>query len=117
MPNYMLLLYADEDETKQEERWGEIALWDRVNAQLREEGVLIANGPLQPTATATSVRVRNEQTEITDGPFAVTKEVLAGYYLVECPDLDAALEVAERLPLARYGTVEVRPVLEDVPRG
>jgi hypothetical protein len=117
MPNYMLLLYSDEDESKQAERWGEMPLWDRVNEQLREEGVLVANAPLQPTETATSVRVRDEHTEITDGPFAVTKEVLAGYYLVECPDLDAALKVAERLPLARYGTVEVRPVLEEIPRG
>jgi hypothetical protein len=117
MPNYMLLLYSDEDESQQEARWAEMPLWDRVNEQLREEGVLIANAPLKSTDTATSVRVRNEQTELTDGPFAVTKEVLAGYYLLECPDLDAALKAAERLPLARYGTVEVRPVLEDIPRG
>jgi hypothetical protein len=117
MPNYMLLLYSDEDESKQDERWGEMPLWNRINDQLREEGVLIANAPLQPTDTATSVRVRNEQTEVTDGPFAITKEVLAGYYLVECPDLDEALKVAARLPLARYGTVEVRPVLEAIPGG
>ena len=61
--------------------------------------------------SATSVRVRDGETEITDGPFAVTKEVLAGYYILECADLDEALKQAARVPLARYGTIEVRPLL------
>ena len=69
---------------------------------------------------ATTVRVRDEETEIIDGPFAVTKEFLVGYYLLECADLDEALKHAARVPLARYGSVEVRPVMDlgaPVPRG
>ena len=66
---------------------------------------------LESVQSATSVRVRHERTDITDGPFAVTKEVLAGFYLVECADLDEALALAARLPMARWGTVEVRPVV------
>ena len=66
---------------------------------------------LHSTESATSVRVRDGQTEITDGPFAVTKEVLAGYYILECADLDEALKQAARLPMARWGTIEVRPVM------
>jgi hypothetical protein len=58
------------------------------------------------------VRVRGEETELTDGPFAVTKEILAGYYVLDCKDLDEALKCAERVPLARYGSVEVRPIME-----
>jgi hypothetical protein len=87
-------------------------LWDEVNDSLREAGLLVSNAPLHPVDTATTVRVREGQTEITDGPFAVTKEILAGYYLLRCDDLDQALKQAARLPLARYGSVEVRPVLD-----
>jgi hypothetical protein len=66
---------------------------------------------LRSTDSATSVRVRDGQTEITDGPFAVTKERLAGYYILDCADLDEALRHAKRLPMTRWGTVEVRPVM------
>jgi hypothetical protein len=113
MSKYMLLLYAPEaDEAEQAERWAELPLWLEVNESLREAGLLVSNDPLQPVATATTVRVRDGETEMTDGPFAVTKEVLAGYYLLECPDLDEALKQAARLPLARYGSVEVRPIMD-----
>jgi hypothetical protein len=113
MPEYMLLLYADEaDEVESARRWAEMPLWDEVNDSLRDAGLLISNAPLHPVDTATTVRVREGETQITDGPFAVTKEILAGYYLLSCDDLDQALKQAARLPLARYGSVEVRPVLD-----
>ena len=114
MPEYMLLLYATEvDEAERAERWAEMPVWDEVNASLRESGVLVKNGPLHDVATATTVRVRGDETELTDGPFAVTKEVLAGYYVLDCADLDEAVRHASRLPLARYGSVEVRPIVAD----
>ena len=119
MPEYMLLLYAPEaDEAERAERWAEMPLWDELNASLREAGVLVKNGPLQDVATATTVRVRGDETELTDGPFAVTKEVLVGYYVLDCADLDQAVRHASRLPVARYGSVEVRPIVADdeIPR-
>jgi hypothetical protein len=89
-----------------------------VTDSLREAGLLIGNGALRPVEAATTVRVRDGQTEVTDGPFATTKEILGGYYLLRCDDLDQALKYAARLPLARYGSVEIRPVLDqaDIPR-
>ena len=118
MPNYMLLFYAAvADEAEQAERDAERPLWLELNESLREAGLLVASGRLHPTGSATTVRSRNGETELTDGPFAVTKEILGGYYLLECRDLDEALKVAERVPLARYGSVEVRPVMgrDEVP--
>jgi hypothetical protein len=115
----MLLLYAPEaDEAERAERWAEMPLWDEVNASLREAGVLVKNGPLHDVATATTVRVRGDEMELTDGPFAVTKEVLVGYYVLDCADLDEAVGHASRLPWARYGSVEVRPIVPDdeIPR-
>ena len=119
MPEYMLLLYAPEgDEAEQAERWAEMPLWDELNASLREAGVLVKRGPLHSVASATTVRVRGDETELTDGPFAVTKEVLVGYYVLACADLDQAVRHASRLPMARYGSVEVRPIVADdeIPR-
>ena len=120
VPEYMLLLYAAEadDEIVQAERWAEMPLWDEVNASLREAGVLVKNGPLHPVATATTVQVRGDRAELTDGPFAVTKEVLVGYYVLDCADLDQAVGHASRLPAARWGWVEVRPIVADdeIPR-
>ena len=82
-----------------------------LHRSLREAGLLVRVQSLRSTESATSVRVREGEAEITDGPFAVTKEVLAGYYVLECADLDEALKQAARLPMARWGTVEVRPVV------
>jgi hypothetical protein len=82
-----------------------------LHAGLREAGLLVGVQRLHSTGSATSVRARDGETEIVDGPFAVTKEVLAGYYVLECADLDEALEQAARLPMVRWGTVEVRPVM------
>ncbi|MGH8619405.1 MAG: YciI family protein [Burkholderiales bacterium] len=79
---------------------------------LRESGKLIAAEPLHPVQTATTVRVRNGKVSITDGPFAETKEQLAGFYLVDAKDLDEALAIAAKIPPARAGSIEVRPVRE-----
>ena len=112
MPNYMLLLYATEAEGAEKEmREAELPEWMQLLESFRDEGLLVGNGRLQRAETATTVRVRDGDTEITDGPFAATKEVLAGYYLLDCRDLDHALQQAARVPLARYGSVEVRPIV------
>ncbi|MEW9527444.1 YciI family protein [Microbispora sp. NPDC049125] len=110
MPQYMLLLYAPESE-EQEDRWAEMPLWRELTESLRKAGLLVANGPLHPATSATTVRVRGGETELTDGPFATTKEVLAGYYLLNCADVDEALRHAARMPTARYGSVEVRAIM------
>jgi hypothetical protein len=113
MPKYMLLLYAGEPDLKErEEREAELPAWRHFTDSLREAGLLLGTDRLHPVDSATTVRVRNGETEVLDGPFAVTKEYLGGYYLLECADLDEALEQAARVPLARYGSVEVRPVAE-----
>ncbi len=106
------------DKAERARRWAEIPLWDQVNASLRDAGVLVAQAPLHSVETATTVRVRGDETELTDGPFAVTKEVLAGYYVLDCADLDEVIRHAARLPWARYGSVEVRPIVADdmIPR-
>jgi hypothetical protein len=110
MSEYMLLLYAPEpDEAEEVRRWADLPLWREVTDSLREAGLLIRNSPLHPVTTATTVRMRNGECDLIDGPFAVTKEELVGYYLVECTDLEQAVKVASRLPVARYGSVEVRP--------
>ncbi len=112
MPQYMLLVYEEEVEpAEQAEREQVTPMLVELHASLREAGLLVGVQRLRSTESATSVRVRDGETEITDGPFAVTKEVLAGYYVLDCADLDEALKVAARVPLARYGTVEVRPFL------
>ena len=112
MPQYMLLVYEEEvDAAEQAEREHVTPTLVELHASLREAGLLVGVQRLRSTEAATSVRVRDGQTEITDGPFAVTKEVLAGYYILDCADLDEALKQAARLPMAGWGTVEVRPVM------
>jgi hypothetical protein len=81
-----------------------------IDAQLRSSGQCVASEALQPAATATTVRVRNGKVSVTDGPFAETKEVLAGFYLVEARDLNEAIQIAARIPPAAVGCVEVRPI-------
>jgi hypothetical protein len=110
----MLLVYEEEvDLAEQAEREQVTPMLTQLHASLREAGLLVGVQRLYSTESATSVRVRDGQTEITDGPFAVTKEVLAGYYILECADLDEALRHAARLPMAVAGwaTIEVRPVM------
>ena len=113
MSQYMLLLYADEVEGDElVEREAEIpTIWLELNRSLEEAGLLVAAGCLHPTTTATTLSAISGEMELTDGPFAITKEALAGYYLIECENLNQALGVARRIPLVRYGRVEVRPVM------
>src|ERR671922_549481 len=112
MAQYMLLVYEEEVEpAEQAEREHVTPMLTELHASLREAGLLVGVQRLRSTESATSVRVRDGETEITDGPFAETKEVLAGYYVLECADLEEAVKQASRLPMARWGTVEVRPVV------
>jgi hypothetical protein len=112
MSQYMLLVYEEEvDPAAQAEREQITPALVELNASLREAGLLVSVNRLRSTESATSVRVRGGETELTDGPFAVTKEVLAGYYVLECADLDEALAHAKRLPMAPWATIEVRPIV------
>jgi hypothetical protein len=112
MSQYLVLLYAPEaDEAEERRRWSELPLWLELTEGLREAGLLVANGALHRTESATTVRVRDGEIEMTDGPFAVTKEVLVGFYLLDCDGLDEALRHAARFPTAGFGSVEVRPLV------
>ena len=114
MASYMMLLYrSDAEAAEAAMRERESALWDELNQRLQEAGLLVASGRLLPVDTATTVRIRSEEVELTDGPFAATRETLAGFHVLDCADLDAALAEAARFPLARYGSVEVRPMAMD----
>jgi hypothetical protein len=106
------LVYEEEvDEAVQAEHEQVTPLLVELHAGLREAGLLVDVKRLYSSESATSVRVRDGETEMIDGPFAVTKEVLAGYYVLECADLDEALKQAKRLPMAPWATIEVRPVM------
>jgi hypothetical protein len=112
MAQYMLLVYEEEvDPAEQAEREQVTPMLVELNRSLREAGLLVGVQRLRSTESATSVRVRDGETQITDGPFAVTKEALAGYYVLECADLDEALKHAARMPMAPWATIEVRPVV------
>lgn len=115
MPNYMLLLYADEPTDVEEiaRRDADLPEWKQILEELQANGSLVANGRLRPSETSTTIRVREHETELTDGPFAVTKEILGGYFILDLEDLDAATAVAEKLPVARFGSVEVRPLMSE----
>ncbi|MBK1880537.1 YciI family protein [Pelagicoccus mobilis] len=112
---YLLLIYADEKNdpgrSDNEEQNAEILNeYISFTQEARDAGVVLGLNPLQTTDAATTVRVRNGKTETTDGPFAETKEQLAGYYLVDCDNLDQALEWAAKVPGAKWGSIEVRPI-------
>lgn len=109
---YMLLVYLDEHALSDSEREHCYIESAQLARDLSERGNYVSAGPLHPVATATSVRVRNGKRLITDGPFAETREQLGGYYLIEAPNLDEAMSIAERIPVAKVGTIEIRPVLE-----
>ncbi len=111
---YMLLIYAEEmaPQGTPEEQQAEMAKWFKYTEDLQAAGVMVAGDPLQDTSTATTVRVRNDETLTTDGPFAETKEVLGGYYLIDVEHLDDALKWAAACPGAAYGSIEVRPLME-----
>lgn len=110
---YMLLIYGDESRMAsmtQEEMAATVPMWTEYQSRFGD--VIRTGAPLQPTATATTVRVRDGQTLHTDGPFAETREQLGGYYLLESPSIERALEAAEACPGAVYGSVELRPIME-----
>ena len=107
---YLLLIASDESVLPTgDDITPEYAEWMKVMA---ERGVLQGGERLRPSSDATTVRVRNAEVLTTDGPFAETKEQLGGYFMVECKDLDEAIEVAAKIPGAREGSVEVRPIWE-----
>jgi hypothetical protein len=112
MSEYLVLVYEEEvDPAVQAERERELPVFVEMHRSLREAGLLVGVQRLHSVDSATSVRVRGGETEITDGPFAVTKEVLAGYYILDCADLDEAIKQVARLPMARWATLEVRPMM------
>jgi hypothetical protein len=110
---YVLLIYGDEraaESMPREQMTEVINAYMAYTQALRDAKVMVASNRLKPTSAATTVRTTNGQTKVLDGPFAETKEQLGGYYLIDVPDLDAALSWAKRCPAVRYGTVEVRPI-------
>lgn len=109
---YMLLIYMDEHAITDAEREHCYVEMRRLAHELHPGGRYLGTAPLHPVATATSVRVRDDKRLVTDGPFAETREQLGGFLLIDAEDLDEAIGIAERVPGARVGTVEVRPVLE-----
>ncbi len=109
---YMLLIYADEKawtEAERQQCYGEST---QLAHTLKANGQFLATSPLQPVSTATTVQVRNGKRLVTDGPFAETREQLGGFFMVDAKNLDEAIDIAGRIPGARKGTVEIRPVLE-----
>jgi hypothetical protein len=115
--HYALLIYAA-PETRTPYEGGDDGVYDSWVAYTRavkDSGVLVAAEQLQEVDTATTVRLRAGERLLTDGPFIETKEHLLGFYLVDVPDLDTALDWAAKMPLIRFGTVEVRPVIRGVP--
>ena len=110
---YLLLIYGSEDvpDPTPEERGAIMAAYNAFGEHVRSKNAFLGGEALEPTATATTVRVRDGQTLTTDGPFAETREQLGGYYLIEAKDLDEAIAIAARIPSAKLGTIEVRPVV------
>jgi hypothetical protein len=109
---YMLLVYGDEqasDEAEREQCYRDSA---EIAHEIRSTGQCLAAAPLHPVSTSTSVRVREDKRLVTDGPFAETREQLGGYLIIDVKDLDEAIDIAGRLPGARLGTVEIRPIME-----
>ena len=109
---YMLLIYLDEDGLSETDRAECYVQSAQFAVQLSKTGQYLGAGPLHPTSTATSVRIRDNKRLVTDGPFAETREQLGGYFLVDAKDLDEAIGIAEGIPAGRWGTVEIRPVME-----
>lgn len=112
---YMLLIHADESafqDLSPDDNAALVAGYTSVASEMERRKVLLASDRLKPTVTATTVRVRDGELLVTDGPFAETKEQLGGYYLIDVPDLDHAIEWARRLPGSVHGCVEIRPIWE-----
>jgi hypothetical protein len=111
---YLLLIYTPEttERPSDDVAAAEMAAYNAFTQEIIDRGLFKGGEALQPTTTATTVRVRDGETVTTDGPFAETKEALGGYYLVDAADLDEAIEVAAKIPGAARGSIEVRPVFE-----
>lgn len=110
---YMLLIYEAEADVPALDtpEWGQLMQgYMAFTEDVREKGLLVAGDALEKVGTATTVRVRDGKTETQDGPFAETKEVLAGYYLLDCKDLDEAIDYAAKIPTSKFGSIEIRPV-------
>ena len=113
---YMALIYSDQEQwtaLSDDERQGVYARYGALSQEAREAGVMAGGNELGPTRDATTVRVRGDETLVTDGPYAEVKEALGGYFLLECDSMDTALDWAARIPAAEHGAVEVRPVHVD----
>jgi len=113
---YMTLIYSDQEQwaaLSDDERHGMYAQYRALSQDAQEAGVMAGGNELGPTRDATTVRVRGDETLVTDGPYAEVKEALGGYFLFECDSMDAALDWAARIPAAEHGAVEVRPVYVD----
>jgi hypothetical protein len=112
---YMLLIYGDEQAQagmSEADAAAQYQAYNQFTQDIVDRGLMQGGEALQPTSTATTVRVRNDETLTTDGPFAETKEQLGGYFIVDCKDLDEAIETAAKIPGARGGSIEVRPIME-----
>ena len=111
---YAFTIYTDESqrESATPEQTEQVSkAYGELTQEMQEKGVLVAGDGLYPTSTATSVRVRDGERDVTDGPFAETKEQLGGFYVLDVKDLDEAIEWAAKIPGAQFGTIEIRPVL------
>jgi hypothetical protein len=112
---YMLLIYGEEgtwESASDDERQAMYREYGQLSGDLRAQGKLVAGDELQPVATATTVKVRAGNTTVSDGPFTETKETLGGYFLIAADSLDEAIEWAARIPSARRGSIEIRPVVD-----
>lgn len=109
---YMLLIYGAEDAINDTERKACYGKSSQLAHDLKANGQYLSASPLHSVSTATSVRVRSGKRMVTDGPFAETREQLGGFYLIDASDLDEAIGIAERVPGAAWGTIEVRPIVE-----
>lgn len=111
---YIFFIYSSEDEwdaRSEEEQSAVVGAYRAIAREAQAKGILEGADELQPVAMATSVRVRDGKTLITDGPFAETKEQLGGYFILNCENLDEAIEWAKRFPTAKVGTIEIRPII------
>jgi hypothetical protein len=112
---YLLLIYTSEQleaSQDQDAMTADFAAYDAFTNEVRDRGIYETGEALRPTSTATTVRVRDGQTVTTDGPFAETKEALGGFYMVDADDLDDAIQLAAKIPGARHGSIEIRPIFE-----
>lgn len=112
---YLLMIYSDEAadlRRPQDEQQREMDQYFAYTEEVQKAGVMVAGEALHPTATATTVRVRDGQLTTTDGPFAETKEQLGGFYLLDCKNLDEAIQWAAKIPHASLGSIEIRPLID-----